>query len=103
MLSPNKTVEGPACGTVMLMLTAALAGALLAGLPLATSALVALFCGVLAVAGDLAASRLKRAAGVKDYPAVLPLQGGLLDIADAWIATGAGLVALLALTGGLGG
>ncbi len=98
-LSPNKTVEGLAAGAVMLMLTAALVGAALAGLPVLSSAAVALFVGALAVAGDLAASRLKRLSGVKDYPRVLPHQGGLLDIADAWIAAGAGLVAAVGLAG----
>ena len=48
----------------------------------------------LAVAGDLAASRLKRMAGVKDYPVLMRRQGGVLDSLDSWIAAGAGLVAL---------
>jgi len=99
VLSPNKTVEGLAIGAGMLMLTAAIAGALLAGLPLLVSAGVALVAGVLTIAGDLAASRLKRLSGVKDYPRILPHQGGLFDITDAWIATGAGLVTLAVFLG----
>jgi phosphatidate cytidylyltransferase len=99
VLSPRKTVEGLTCGAAMLMLTAALAGALWAGVPLALSAAGALLAGGLAVAGDLAASRLKRAAAVKDYPKVLAHQGGLFDITDAWIAAGAGLALLAALAG----
>lgn len=99
VLSPNKTVEGLATGAAMLMLTAALAGALLAGLPVLATSAVALFAGALTLAGDLTASRLKRRSGVKDYPAILPHQGGLLDITDAWITAGAGLVALAALLG----
>ena len=74
-----------------------LLGPLLGGFPVLGSMLFALAAGALTVAGDLAASRLKRVAGVKDYPAVLPHQGGLLDITDAWIATGAGLVTLMSL------
>ncbi len=97
-LSPRKTAEGLAVGAAMLVLTAALAGYLLFGFPVHLSAAVALVTGALTVAGDLAASRLKRAAGVKDFPKVLPHQGGLLDITDAWIAAGAGLVALSALS-----
>ncbi len=100
VLSPRKTVEGLATGALMLMLTAALAAWAL-GLPVAAAALLALFSGALAVAGDLAASALKRRGGVKDFATVLPRQGGLLDIADAWIAAGAGLAALLGLTGAL--
>ena len=81
------------------MLTAALLGALLGGIPVWTSAAIALLTGALTVAGDLAASRLKRASGVKDFPVVLPHQGGLFDTTDAWIATGAGLITLAAFTG----
>lgn len=99
ILSPKKTVEGLGIGALMLMLTAAVAGALLAGVPVIYSCGVALFVGALAVAGDLTASALKRRSAVKDYPAVLPHQGGLLDITDAWIAAGAGLVLLVALFG----
>lgn len=98
-LSPNKTIGGLATGAVMLMLTAAVAGALLGGVPILTSAALALFAGVLSIVGDLTASRLKRKSGVKDYPTVLPHQGGLLDITDAWIATGAGLICLAAFFG----
>ncbi len=98
-LSPNKTVEGLLSGAVMLMLTAAIVGWVLADLPPLGSMAMALFAGMLAVCGDLAASRLKRAAGIKDYPHLMRHQGGLLDITDAWIATGAGVVCLVALTG----
>lgn len=98
-LSPNKTVEGLAIGAAMLVLTAAGVGALLAGVPVLVSAGVALAAGALTIAGDLAASHLKRLSGVKDYPQILPHQGGLLDITDAWIATGGGLVFLLTVLG----
>lgn len=98
VLSPRKTAEGLAVGALMLALTAALAGPLLLDLSVLHSVLAALCAGGFTIAGDLAASRLKRAAGVKDFPRVLRHQGGLLDITDAWIATGAGLVLLSALT-----
>lgn len=98
-LSPRKTVEGLIGGAAMLVLTAALAGPLLFGVAVWQAALVATLAGLLAVAGDLAASRLKRLSGVKDYPPVMAHQGGLLDIADAWIAAGAGLTLTLALAG----
>lgn len=97
VLSPKKTVEGLAAGAVMLMLTAALAGSYLAGLKLWTCLFTALAAGILAVVGDLAGSRLKRRSGVKDYPEVLPHQGGLLDIVDAWIVAGAGLALFASL------
>ena len=67
-------------------------------LPLWPAALTALLVGVLAVVGDLAASRHKRIAGVKDFPQVLPRQGGLLDSLDSWIAACAGITALHTVT-----
>lgn len=99
-LSPNKTVEGLAFGAAALALTAVIAGHLLFAMGVGEALLVAAIVAAFSVAGDLAASRLKRAAGVKDYPAVLPRQGGLFDIVDAWIMTGPALV-LLAYLGGI--
>ncbi|MBA5778740.1 phosphatidate cytidylyltransferase [Stappia sp. F7233] len=98
-LSPNKTIEGLAFGAGALALTTVIAGYLLLGMPPLKALMVAAVVAVFSVAGDLAASRLKRAAGVKDYPAVLPRQGGLFDIVDAWLMTGPAL-AVLALLGG---
>ncbi len=92
-LSPNKTVEG-LLGGGMALLTLSLITAAALGFPLLHTALTAMLVGVLAVVGDLAASRHKRIAGVKDYPQVLPRQGGLLDSLDSWIAAGAGITAL---------
>lgn len=88
-LSPRKTVEGLLAGAAMLLVTAvALAwatGVATAGV----AAGVACAVGLASVVGDLAASRLKRASGVKDFPAVMRHQGGLLDITDASIVAGA--------------
>jgi len=96
-LSPNKTVEGLFGGGIAL-LTLSLITAAALGFPLLHTALTAMLVGVLAVVGDLAASRHKRIAGVKDYPQVLPRQGGLLDSLDSWIAAGAGITALHTVT-----
>lgn len=98
VLSPRKTVEGLMAGSAMLIATAA-AAALLFGVTVSSAVGVALVVAPLAVAGDLSASRLKRLSEVKDYPAVMPHQGGLFDIADAWISTGAGFVLIAALFG----
>ena len=81
----------------MLALTAAIAGPLLLGWSLGLSLAAAGVIAVAAVVGDLAGSRLKRASRVKDYPQVLPRQGGLLDIVDAWLIAGPALVLLLRL------
>ncbi|KMW57387.1 Phosphatidate cytidylyltransferase [Candidatus Rhodobacter oscarellae] len=92
-LSPNKTIEGLAAGAVMLMLVAA-GGAAVLGTAILPAMGLALLVAPLAVTGDLAASKLKRMSGVKDFPKVLPHQGGLLDTTDAWIVTGAVFVML---------
>ena len=96
-LSPRKTVEGLVAGAVMLGLTAALAGPLVVDWSIGASLSAAILIAVTAIAGDLAGSRLKRASGVKDYPQVLPRQGGLLDIADAWLIAAPALVWLAGL------
>lgn len=98
VLSPNKTIEGLAAGALMLMATAGL-GAWALGAPVVPALGLALLTGPLAVAGDLLASKIKRRAGVKDYPTILPRQGGLFDITDAWITVGAGFVLIALVLG----
>ncbi|SDU33778.1 phosphatidate cytidylyltransferase [Stappia sp. ES.058] len=99
VLSPRKTIEGLAAGGAMLALTAGLVGPLIFDWNLAASLLVAAIIAAAAVVGDLAGSRLKRASGVKDYPAVLPRQGGALDIVDAWLIAGPALIVVASLSG----
>jgi phosphatidate cytidylyltransferase len=99
LLSPRKTVEGLAIGALMLTLTAWLVGSYLMYLPLLLCVSLALLAGLLTIAGDLAASRLKRRSAVKDFPVVLSHQGGMLDITDAWISAGSGLVLISFISG----
>lgn len=88
VLSPRKTIEGLVGGALLLMaVTAGVAATF--ELPVMPAMIVALISGLATVAGDLSASRLKRQAGVKDFPAISSQQGGALDIFDAWIAAGA--------------
>ncbi len=84
-LSPNKTLEGVLGG---------LLGAIGVGFAFAFAVPdfaprdvvgAALLIGGAGLCGDLLASRLKRRAGVKDYGDVIPTQGGVLDVYDAFI------------------
>lgn len=82
-ISPKKTWEG-AAGGVAGSLVAALLGHFwyFQRLSLAHAVILGTLAGVAAIAGDLAESVLKRAAGVKDSSRLLPGHGGLLDRLD---------------------
>lgn len=86
-LSPKKTWEGLAVGLMAVAFSAfALAAIFDKKLLIVVAIAIAATAG--AIAGDLIASAAKRRAGVKDYPIILPIQGGLLDVMDAWIVAG---------------
>lgn len=81
-LSPGKTVEGLLGGLVGAAVVAVLARGLVPlALPVAPAVGAAI--GLAALGGDLAASWVKRRAGLKDYSASLPGQGGFLDRFDS--------------------
>ena len=83
VLSPNKTWEGLAGGVATTTATAALIAPPLLELGPARSAALGLMVALAGAVGDLAASRVKRAAGVDDSGTVLPGQGGMLDRVDS--------------------
>jgi CDP-diglyceride synthetase len=95
-ISPKKTWEGLAVGLMAVGFSAFALAAILDKKLLIVAAIAAVATAG-AIAGDLMASAAKRRAGVKDYPIILPVQGGLLDIMDAWIVAGplAALTAIL--------
>lgn len=79
-LSPNKTVEGAAAALASSLLAGALLGPVLTpSLGVARLLLWSAAVNLLAQAGDLAGSALKRSAKVKDFGWVFPGHGGLLD------------------------
>lgn len=86
-VSPGKTVEGLAGGIVMALVTALPLSAWV-GLGRANALALALLAAASALAGDLAASYVKRTCGVKDYARWIPGHGGVLDRFDSFIAAG---------------
>jgi phosphatidate cytidylyltransferase len=81
-ISPNKTREGFLGG----ILSATIAGTAIwwvTPFPPAMAALMALIVALMGFAGGLVMSAIKRDAGVKDYGALIPGHGGVLDRVDS--------------------
>ena len=55
------------------------------GLSIGAAALLGLIFTVVGLAGDLAESLVKRAAGVKDSGATIPGMGGMMDVIDSLV------------------
>lgn len=88
-VSPGKTVEGVLGALVGVVLMAYLYGTIplrLEGMRLAGWLGLAMFVTLVSVLGDLAESKVKRVAGVKDSGTLLPGHGGVLDRIDALTA-----------------
>jgi phosphatidate cytidylyltransferase len=83
-LSPGKTVEGMLGGLVAAGAVAAFTQGVL-GIGSALAAGVGVATGLAGLAGDLGASWVKRRARLKDFSALLPEQGGVLDRFDSLI------------------
>jgi phosphatidate cytidylyltransferase len=94
-ISPSKSIEGLVGGLVACTVVVAL---MLAGLGQAAIGAIVLgpLLGLVAQAGDLAESMLKRAAGAKDSGTLIPGHGGILDRVDSFLFA-APLVALYVL------
>jgi len=87
-ISPNKTWEGLAGGTAAAAFTALLFSPYIHVPHSAISALATgFFIALLAQAGDLFKSWVKRLAGVKDSGTIIPGHGGLLDRLDGYMFT----------------
>lgn len=85
-ISPNKTVEGCISGAVC----SVIAGLILYfalrsnyGLSLVCCMVTAFVCSSFGQVGDLAASLIKRTAGIKDYSNLIPGHGGAMDRIDS--------------------
>lgn len=99
-ISPGKTWAG-AIGGLVFAACAGVAAAAISGSGIALAIAVALGLSIIAQAGDLAESAMKRRFGVKDSGHLIPGHGGLLDRLDSTLAVAlAG--ALLAFLRGAG-
>ncbi len=98
-ISPKKTIEGSLGGIFFSILICVLYGLVLETKALASVnyvalALTGLVLSILAQAGDLAASLIKRQYGVKDYSNLMPGHGGVMDRFDSVIAVSSVLMIL---------
>lgn len=110
-LSPHKTREGAAAGIVGSMLAAVLVPVLFRALaclfagegpelfPLWQYLLFGLVCAPISQMGDLAASLIKRACGIKDFGNLFPGHGGMLDRMDAMLFTSVAVYAFFLIGG----
>lgn len=97
VLSPNKTWAGTLGGLTLGVAAGAAFAWLVLGLSPGTAVLAALVCNAAGLGGDLLASAYKRDVGIKDYPPIHRLHGGLLDIYDSLIFTAPWALALAVL------
>ena len=87
-VSPHKTLEGCLAGAAAALPTGLLCWALFRGscpLPLLGWMLICLLCSSWGQIGDLAASLVKRAVGVKDFSTLLGPHGGVMDKFDSMV------------------
>jgi len=99
-ISPGKTVSGALGGLLAAVLVGVIAAPATAA-PSWRGGLIAGLLGIVAQAGDLGESHVKRQFGVKDSGRLIPGHGGLLDRLDALLAA-ALAASLLALMEGRG-
>lgn len=86
-LSPNKTVEGSIGGILGAVLLTLVFAKCFELSPLLKFALLSFLGAIVAQLGDLAASKIKRITGIKDFGFIMPGHGGILDRFDSILFT----------------
>jgi len=85
-ISPNKTREGALAGLAAAVVMTVVMGLIL-HLPPLHMVVLGLVMGVFGELGDLCKSQLKRELGIKDFSAIIPGHGGVLDRFDSLFFT----------------
>jgi phosphatidate cytidylyltransferase len=98
-LSPKKTVEGGIGGLIGSIVCCGLFGYFAAPEYLIHCIILGALGGVVSQAGDLTASAIKRRLGLKDYGALIPGHGGLLDRIDSILFTAPLVYVYVSVTG----
>src|SRR5690606_7424280 len=84
IVSPKKSLEGSIGGVVGCALVTVLFGLIfLKGISMHHLIIMGLISGTVSQVGDWAASAIKRYSGIKDYGALMPGHGGVLDRFDS--------------------
>jgi phosphatidate cytidylyltransferase len=95
-ISPKKTIEGVFGGIVFGTIVGTVFGMWVAN-SFYSSIIISFLGSIVSVFGDLYASSIKRAAGVKDSGNIFPGHGGMIDRADGFFFTAVMMFALLAV------
>lgn len=103
-ISPKKSWEGFWAGIIGSVLVWCLVPVVTNGtlnVSYAWAILTGIVCGIVNLLGDLAESRIKRGAGVKDAGSIMPGHGGILDRIDSLILVSFASYLMLKLAGAL--
>ncbi len=90
-ISPHKTVAGSVAGLTGNIVVLTIYGLVLwytgayRGLSLYHYPIIGVITGIVSQVGDLAASAIKRYAGIKDFGKIIPGHGGILDRIDSYL------------------
>lgn len=98
-ISPKKTLEGLAGGVIVSMAAGIAFNYYFLDLSWWFALIVISLTVAAAVAGDLLFSMYKRRVGIKDFPAVIKSQGGVLDIYDSLLAASIVYYSLMLING----